>query len=81
MTLKEALEVKEITDQCINTIPAQMVDRIFYYYQIYIDPTLKNKPCTCSPGAWNNFLFRLKDKVTDVINSNAANLEDNPKEA
>ena len=77
MTLKEALEVKEITDACINTIPATHVDRIFYYYKTYIDPATIHKPCTCSPGAWNNYLFRLKDKVADVINSNTANLEDN----
>ena len=77
MTYEQALEVKSITDQCINTIPAQMVDRIFYYYQTHIDSTVKNKPCTCSPRIWNSYLFTLKDKVTDVINSHIANLEDN----
>ena len=81
MTLKEAYEVKEITDACTQVIPATHVDRIFYYYQTYIDPTTKNKPCTCSPTYWSQFVHALKDKVTDVINSNAANLEDNPKEA
>ena len=44
MTLKEAYEVKEITDACTQVIPATHVDRIFYYYQTYIDPTTKNKP-------------------------------------
>jgi len=69
MTREEALEVKEITDQCIGTIPGHLVDRIFVYYQRYIDPNLKNKPCTCSGKYWTGFLFSLKDKVTDVLNS------------
>jgi len=77
MTLKEALEVKEITDACISTIPATHVDRIFYYYQTYIDPNQRTKPCTCTGKYWTGFLHALKDKVTDVINSNTANLEDN----
>jgi hypothetical protein len=81
MTLKEAYEVKEITDACISTIPATHVDRIFYYYQTYIDPTTKNKPCTCTGKYWTGFLHALKDKVTDVINSHTANLEDLSKEA
>jgi hypothetical protein len=59
--------VKDIIDQCINTIPATHVDRVFYYYQTYIDPTLKNKPCTCSPRSWTGFVHTLRDKVTDVL--------------
>jgi hypothetical protein len=69
MTRQEALEVKEITDACVGTIPATHVDRIFLYYQRYIDPTIRNKPCTCSGKYWTDFLFRLKDKVTDTLNS------------
>ena len=81
MTLKEAYEVKEITDQCSSTIPGHLVDRIFYYYQTYIDSNQKHKPCTCTGKYWTGFLFALKDKVTDVINSNTSNLEDLSKEA
>ena len=81
MTLKEALEVKEITDQCIQVIPATHVDRIFYYYQTYIDPNQKHKPCSCSPTYWSQFLNALKEKVASTINSHTANLEDLSKEA
>jgi hypothetical protein len=63
MTRAEALEVKQITDACIGTIPATHVDRIFHYYQKYIDPNQKSKPCTCSGKYWTGFLFKLKDKV------------------
>ena len=38
MTRDEALEVKSITDMCNGTIPGHLVDRIFLYYQRYIDP-------------------------------------------
>lgn len=81
MTYEQALEVKKITDQCISTIPATHVDRIFHYYQTYIDPAMKNKPCTCTGKYWSGFLHALREKVTDVINSNTTNLEDLSKEA
>jgi hypothetical protein len=73
MTKAEALEVKSITDMCNGTIPGHLVDRIFVYYQRYIDPTIKTKPCTCSGRYWTDFLFRLKDKVTDTLNSEETN--------
>ena len=69
MTRAEAQEVQLITDACTRTIPATHVDRIFYYYQKYIDPNQRTKPCTCSPKYWTGFLFALKDKVTDVLNA------------
>ena len=81
MTYEQALEVKEITDQCVSTIPGHLVDRIYHYYKTYIDPTINNKPCTCTGKYWTGFLHALKDKVTDVINSHTANLEDLSKEA
>ena len=77
MTLKEAYEVKEITDQCVSTIPGHLVDRIFHYYQTYIDPNQKHKPCSCSPTYWSQFLHALKEKVATTMNSHAPKLEDN----
>ena len=69
MTRQEALEVKEITDQCIGTIPGHLVDRIWHYYCVYINPTQNRqaRPCTCSGKYWTGYLFSLKDKVTDVL--------------
>lgn len=77
MNYEQALEVKQITDACIQTIPATHVDRIFHYYQTYIDPTMKNKPCTCSGRYWSGFLHALKEKVASTIDSNTPKLEDN----
>ena len=67
MTQAQALEVKEILMQIRDSIPATHVDRIFYYYQTYIDPTTKHKPCTCTGKYWTGYLFSLKDKVTDTL--------------
>ena len=38
MTHTEALEVKDILIQCQGTIPATHVDRIYHYYQTFINP-------------------------------------------
>lgn len=69
MTREEALEIKEITDQCIGTIPSSLVDRIWHYYIVHIEPTKnrQSRPCTCSGKYWTGYLFSLKDKVTDVL--------------
>jgi hypothetical protein len=69
MTRQEALEVKEIVDQCNGTIPGPLVDRIWHYYCTYIDPKQNRqaRPCTCSGKFWTGYLFSLKDKVTDVL--------------
>ena len=83
MTKEEALEIKKITDQCIGTIPGQYVDFIWEMYIRHIEPerNRQSRPCTCTGKYWTGFLFALKDKVTDVLNSNTANLEDLSKEA
>jgi hypothetical protein len=69
MTREEALEIKEITDQCIGTIPGNLVDRIWHYYIVHIEPerNRQSRPCTCSPRYWTGFLFSLKDKVADTL--------------
>lgn len=68
MTQEQALEVKSILLQIRDSIPATHVDRIFHYYKSYIDPNA-TKPCTCSPGYWNDFLMALKNKVEETLNS------------
>lgn len=71
MTREQALRIKEITDQCVGTIPSQYVDFIWNEYINHIEPT-KNRqarPCTCSGRYWTGYLFALKDKVTDVLNT------------
>lgn len=69
MTKAEALQIKEITDQCIGTIPGQYVDFIWEMYIRHIEPTRnrQSRPCTCTGKYWTAFLFALKDKVTDVL--------------
>jgi len=69
MTREQALEVKEIVDQCVGTIPGHLVDRVWHYYCTYIDPKQNRqaRPCTCSGKFWTGYLFSLKDKVTDVL--------------
>lgn len=69
MTKQEALEIKQITDQCIGTIPGQYVDFIWEMYIRHIEPTRsrQSRPCTCTGKYWTGFLFALKDKVTDVL--------------
>lgn len=69
MTKQEALEIKAITDQCVTTIPSQYVDFIYVMYTRHIDPeqAKRARPCTCTGRYWTDFLFRLKDKVTDVL--------------
>jgi hypothetical protein len=68
MTLEQALEVKSILLDIRDSIPATHVDRIFHYYKTYIDPNA-NKPCTCSPRYWNDFLVALKNKVETTLTS------------
>lgn len=68
MTQAQALEVKSILLEIRDSIPATHVDRIFHYYKTYIDPNA-NKPCTCSPRYWNDFLIALKNKVEATLNS------------
>ena len=68
MTQEQALEVKSILLQIRDSIPATHVDRIFHYYKTYIDPNA-NKPCTCNPGYWNDFLMALKNKVEETLTS------------
>lgn len=69
MTKQEALEIKQITDQCIGTIPGQYVDFIWEMYIRHIEPerNRQSRPCTCTGKYWTGFLFALKDKVTDVL--------------
>jgi len=69
MTRDEALEIKKITDQCIGTIPGQYVDFIWEHYIRHIEPTKnrQGRPCTCSGKYWTQYLFSLKDKVTDTL--------------
>ena len=68
MTQEQALEVKSILLDIRDSIPATHVDRIFHYYKTYIDPNA-NKPCTCSPRYWNDFLVALKNKVETTLAS------------
>lgn len=69
MTKQEALEIKQITDQCVHTIPGQYVDFIWEMYIRHIEPTRsrQSRPCTCTGKYWTEFLFRLKDRVTDTL--------------
>ena len=69
MTKQEALEIKQITDQCVSTIPGQYVDFIWEMYIRHIEPerNRQSRPCTCTGKYWTGFLFALKDKVTDVL--------------
>ena len=69
MTKEEALEIKKITDQCLTTIPSQYVDFIYVMYTRHIDPAqaTRARPCTCTGRYWTDYLFRLKDKVQDVL--------------
>lgn len=69
MTLQEALEIKQITDQCVSSIPSQYVDFIWEMYIRHIEPSRnrQSRPCTCSGKYWTGFLFSLKDKVADTI--------------
>jgi hypothetical protein len=69
MTREEALKIKEITDQCIGTIPGNYVDFIWEHYIRHIEPerSRQSRPCTCSGKYWTQFLFSLKDKVTDTL--------------
>jgi hypothetical protein len=69
MTREEALEIKAITDQCLTTIPSQYVDFIYVMYTRHIDPeqAKRARPCTCTGRYWTDYLFRLKDKVTDTL--------------
>lgn len=71
MTVQEALEIKKITDQCVSSIPSHYVDFIWNAYINHIEPTRNRqaRPCTCSGKYWTGFLFALRDKVTDVLNT------------
>lgn len=68
MTHEQALEIKDILLQIKDTLPAQYIDRIHYYYQQHINPT-EPKPCTCSPKMWSKFLLELRDKVEVTLAS------------
>ena len=68
MTKEQALEVKSVLLEIRDSIPATYVDRIFYYYRSYIDPSYA-KPCTCQPKYWNAMLIALKDKVEETLAS------------
>lgn len=68
MNKDQALEVKNVLMQIQGSIPANYVDRIFYYYRSYIDPSY-TKPCTCQPKYWNAMLIALKDRVEETLNS------------
>lgn len=74
MTLQEALEIKQITDQCVSSIPSQYVDFIWEMYIRHIEPSRnrQSRPCTCSGRYWTGFLFSLKDKVADTIRESEA---------
>lgn len=66
MTKEKALEIKSVLVEIKDVLPNYLVDRVFNYYKTEIDAGA-NKPCTCQPRYWNEFLVKLRNEVEKTL--------------
>jgi len=66
MTKEKAIEIKSVLVEIKDVLPNYLVDRVFNYYKTELDPGA-NKPCTCQPRYWNEFLVKLRNEVEKTL--------------